>query len=181
MKKIMTLIIGASLIFPSGALFGQRQQGAQLEITKTDGTVIYGELIALKKDSTLLLESSSRIGRSIDVSEVKIIKIVKGSNTGAGVFLGLLAGEATGAIIGHSIGLNEPEQNPVGNFFRPLSGALGTVTGGVIGLFAGGLLGGAIGSSIHNYETFKIEGKSQEQINAVLRILRTRARFPEYQ
>jgi hypothetical protein len=181
MKKIMTLVIISSLLLPSGVLFAKERQGAQLVITKTDGTVIYGELIAVKQDSSLLLESSARIGGSIDISEVRSIKIIKSSNTGAGVLLGLLAGGAAGAIIGHSIGYNEPEQNPVGNIFRPASGALGTLTGGVIGLFAGGLLGGAIGSSIQNYETFRIEGRSHEQIDLVLRILRTRARFPEYQ
>jgi len=180
-KKIVTLVIVSSLLLPSGALFAKERQGAELVITKTDGTIIKGELIAVKKNSTLLLESSSRIGGSIDVSEAKIIKIVKGSNTGVGVFFGLLAGGATGAIIGHSIGSNEPEQDPVGNFFRPLTEAVGTVIGVAIGVFAGSLLGGAIGGSIQNYETFGIEGKSQEQIDLVLRILRSKARFPEYQ
>jgi small nuclear ribonucleoprotein (snRNP)-like protein len=183
MKKIVTLVIVSCLLFPSGALFAKERQGAELVITKTDGTEIKGELIAVKKNSTLLLESSSRIGGSIDVSEAKIIKIVKGSNTGVGVFFGLLAGGATEAIIGHSIGYNEPEQDPITDLFkiRDLSGALGTIVGGVIGLLAGGLFGGAIGSSIRNYETFGIKGKSQEQIDLVLRILRTQARFPDYQ
>jgi hypothetical protein len=43
------------------------------------------------------------------------------------------------------------------------------------------MAGLAIGSFIHNYETFQIEGKSQEQIKAVLEKLRAQARFPEYQ
>jgi hypothetical protein len=173
MKKIMTLIIGVSLLFPSGALFAKERRGAQLVITKIDGTEIKGELIAVKQDSTLLLESSSRSGGSIAVSEVKIMKIAKVSNAGVGVLLGLVAGGTTGAIISHSIPHNEVERSFIGEG--------GTLIYGVIGLLAGGLLGGAIGGSIHNYETFRIEGKSQEQISLVLRILRTRARFPDYQ
>jgi small nuclear ribonucleoprotein (snRNP)-like protein len=181
MKKIIALAIVLSMILPSGALFAKERQGAQLVITKTDGTEIKGELIGIKQDSTLILESSSRIGASIDISDIKVIKIVKGSNTGAGVLLGLFVGGAAGAGIGYGIGHNKPEQNPVGNFVRPLSGAIGTLSGGVIGLFAGGLLGGVIGSSIHDYETFRIEGKSQEQVKAFLEKLRKEARFPEYQ
>lgn len=72
MKKIMTLVISVSLLFPSGALFAKQRQGAQLVITKTDGTEIRGELIAVKQDSTLLLESSSGIGGPIEVSEIKM-------------------------------------------------------------------------------------------------------------
>jgi outer membrane lipoprotein SlyB len=171
MKKIMTLVIGVSLLFPSGALFAKEREGAQLVITKTDGTIIKGELIGVKQDSTLLLKSPSLIGGSIDVSEVKIIKIVKESNTMPGLLGGLLAGGTTGAIIGFNIGSRQ------GSWFKELD----TIQGGVIGLLAGGLLGGAIGSSIHNHETLQIEGKSQEQIKAVLGILRTQARFPDYQ
>jgi outer membrane lipoprotein SlyB len=173
MKKIMTLAIVVSLLFPSGALLAQDRQGVQLEITKTDGTKINGELIAVKQDSTLLLESSllepsSGSGGSIDVSEVKIIKIVKGSNAGAGLLLGLLAGGAVGTAIGNA------------SYSGKFLGGIGVVASGIIGGLAGGLVGGMIGSSIHNDETFRIEGKSQEQIKAVLEKLRTQARFPKY-
>ena len=148
MKKIMTVIIGVFLLFPSGALFAKERQGAQLVITKTDGTVIYGELIGVKQDSTLLLESpllesSSGIGGSIDVSEVKIIKIEKGSNVGAGFLFGLLAGGGAGAITGSNTDC------PM--FDVPIYAAIGGL--------AGGLVGGMIGSFIHNDETCQIEGK----------------------
>jgi hypothetical protein len=165
----MTLVIAVSLLFPSGVLFAKEKQGVQLEITKTDGTEIKGELIGVKQDSTLILESSSRIGASIDVSEVKIIKIVKGNNAGAGFGWGLLAGGAVGAVVG---------SNSKGWWIsRGIMIAASALTVGL----GGGLVGLAIGSSIHNYETFQIEGKSQEQIKAVLEKLRKMARFSEYQ
>jgi len=175
MKKIMTLIIGVSLLFPSGALFAQERQGARLVITKTDGTVIYGELIGLKQDSTLLIKSPSVPGGSIDVSEVKIIKIVKGSKTVAGVLVGLLAGGATGAFIGYVIGDSEPSGGLLSNSY---SAAIGAEYGGIIGGLAGGILGGVIAS---HKDDILIEGKSQEQIKAFLEKLRTQARFPDYQ
>jgi hypothetical protein len=164
MKKIMTLIIGISLLFPSGVLFAKERQGAQLVITKTDMTEIKGELIGVKQDSTLILESSSRIGASIDISDIKVIKIVKGSNTWTGVLVGL----AGGGVMGQDIVKGSGDMG-----LRPL--------GGIIGGLVGGLLGGVIGSTIYKYETFQIEGKSQEQIQAFLEKLRTQARFPDYQ
>jgi outer membrane receptor protein involved in Fe transport len=180
MKKIMTLVIGVSLLFPSGALFAKERQGAKLIVTKTDGTEIKGELIGVKQDSALLLKSPSVPGGSIDISDIKVIKIVKGSNTVAGVLLGLLAGGATGTFIGYSIGYNETNQD-LSDWWKEGGGVLGAIIGGGIGLLAGGLLGGAYGSTIHNHETLQIEGKSQEQIKAVLEKLRTQAAFPEYQ
>jgi outer membrane lipoprotein SlyB len=160
-KKIMTLVIGVSLLFPSGALLAKERQGVQLEITKTDGTKIYGELIGIKQYSTLLLPAGS-----IDVSEVKIIKIVKGSNAEVGFLGGLLIGGLTGVAIGSSPSNLHP---------------LGEILGGALGGLGGGLVGLVIGSSTHNYETFQIEGKSQEEIKAVLEKLRFQARFLRYQ
>ena len=171
MKKIMTLVIGVSLLFPSGAVFAKERHGVQLEITKTDGTKINGELVAVKQDSTLLLPVGS-----IDVSAVKIIKIVKGSNAGTGFLLGLLAGGAVGAAIG---ALSYSEGN--GNYIIGGKG-LSAEAGGIIGGLAGGLIGRGIGSSIYSYhEIIQIEGKSPEEIKKVLEKLRTQARFPEYQ
>jgi small nuclear ribonucleoprotein (snRNP)-like protein len=161
MKKIMTLIIGVSLLFPSGALFAKERRGAQLVIKKTNGTEIRGELIGVKQDSTLLLGSSSGTGEPIDLSGVKTIKIVKGSIWVAGVIVGLVGGGVTGQEIGRLSG-------PMGA--RPL--------GGIIGGLVGGFFGGVIAS--HNDEIL-IEGKSQEQIKAFLEKLRKKARFPDYQ
>ena len=160
MKKIVTLVIVSSLLLPSGALFAKERQGAELVITKTDGTIIKGELIAVKKNSTLLLESSSRIGASIDISDIKVIKIVKGSIPVAGVIVGLVGGGVMGQALGRFGSMGS----------RPL--------GGIIGGLVGGILGGVIAS--HNDEIL-IEGKSQEQIKAFLEKLRKKARFPDYQ
>jgi len=160
MKKIMTLIIGVSLLIPSGVSFAKEKHGAQLVITKTNGTEIRGELIGLKQDSTLILESSSRIGASIDISDIKVIKIVKGSIPVAGVIVGLVGGGVMGQALGRFGSMGS----------RPL--------GGIIGGLVGGILGGVIAS--HNDEIL-IEGKSQEQIKAFLEKLRKKARFPDYQ
>jgi hypothetical protein len=179
MKKIMTLVIVVSLLFSSGALFAKERQGAQLVITKIDVTVIKAELIGVKQDSTLILESSSRISGSIDLSEVKIIKIFKGRNTAPGVFLGLLAGGATGVVVASNIRREGEASSTM--MFKNMDRDIERTLAVSFCLLAGGILGGAIGSSIHNYETLQIEGKPQEQIKTILENLRTQARFPEYQ
>ncbi len=164
MKKIVPLVIISFLLLPLGGLLAKERRGAQLVITKTSGTKIRGELIGVKQDSTLLLESSSGTGEPIDLSGVKTIKIVEGSNTVVGAIVGLAGGGVMGQAVVKS------------------SGEMGLPqVAGIIGGLGGGLLGGVIGSTIHNYETFQIEGKSQEQIKAFLEKLRKEARFPEYQ
>jgi len=176
MKKIMTLIIGVSLLFPSGALFAKEKQGVQLVITKTDGTKIEGELIAIKQNSTLILESPSVIGGSIDVSEVKIIKIVEKSKILLGTGLGFLAGAGAGALTG-LIACNVIWGDFASNDTKGQGRWAGV--GGAIGGLVGALIG-AVANSGHK-ETILIRGKSQEEIKAVLEKLRKKARFPDYQ
>ena len=171
MKKIMTLVIGVSLLFPSGAVFAKERQGVQLEITKTDGTKIEGELIAIKQDSTLLLPAGS-----IDVSEVKIIKIRKGSNDWPGFVLGFLAVGTVGGGLSYFVYTDWGGKN----VYKKDAYKTGVIVGAIGGL-VGGLLGAGIWNSSHKNEIFQIEGKPQEEIMAVLEKLRTQARFLDYQ
>jgi hypothetical protein len=166
MKKIMTLIIGVSLLFPSGALFAKEKRGVQLEIMKTDAIKINGELIAVKQNGILLLETSPRIGEDIDISNIKYIKTKKNLTTPFGTIVLLLVGTAAGTSIGYHAGWQTSQ---------------GAFIGGGIGLFVGGVFGSGIDSIIKKSETFDIEGKSQEQIKVFLENLRTQARFPDYQ
>jgi uncharacterized membrane protein YeaQ/YmgE (transglycosylase-associated protein family) len=175
MKKIMTLVIVVSLLFPSGALLAKERQGAQLEITKTDGTEIKGELIAVKQDSALLLESSSRIGASIDISDIKVIKIVKKSGLYWGAGLGLALGAIGGGALGHHGANPDNLMSLIGK------DVMATLLTGAFGALIVGLVGAEIGNSLGGSKTFQIEEKSQEQIKAFLEKLRTQARIPEYQ
>jgi len=172
MKKIIALSIVLSMILPPGALFAKARRGAQIMITKTDGTEIEGELTAIKQNSTLLLESYSGIGESINVSEVKSIKIIKKSKIGLGVGLGFLIGGVGGALIG---GLSGEERG-----FWHRSPEFNAVAGGVfcglLGAGIGAIFGGAAGSD----ETIYISSRSPYVIAIILERLRSKARFPDY-
>jgi hypothetical protein len=164
MKKIMTLIIGVSLLFPSGALVAKERQGAQLVITKTDGTVINGELIAVKQNGILILETSPRIGEDIDISDIKYIKTKKNSKAPIGTIVLSLVGAAAGGSIGYYVGWQTTK---------------GAVIGGGIGLLFGGLFGWGIDSIVKKSETLDIEGRSPEDIRMILDRLRSQARSSE--
>jgi small nuclear ribonucleoprotein (snRNP)-like protein len=154
-------------------------KGAQVVITKTDGTEINGELIAVKRNSTLLLESSSGIGESIDILDINILKVKK-SKILAGAGLGLLEGAAAGALVcfvGYAViassfnmfGTNTTNSTEQ---WRAFGG------GAKIGGLTGALIGAIVG--LGHEETILIRGKSPEEIKKVTGKLLHQARFPEY-
>lgn len=163
MKRILTLAIVISLFLPPTSLFAKERRGANIEITKSDGTKIKGELIGVKQDSTLILESYSITGGSVDLSEVKSIKIVKQSNIGLGVRLGLIIGGGGGALLGVHF-----------------SGGYGAIVGGLYGGLSGLVIGAIIGAPGAD-ETIDIFGGSPCVMATILEKLRSKARFPDYQ
>jgi hypothetical protein len=60
----------------SGNLYAKKR-GAELIIIKTNGQQIRGELITVKKDSLLLLDSGIGADVSVDIDDIKVIKIMK--------------------------------------------------------------------------------------------------------
>ena len=168
----MTLIIGVSLLFPSGALFAKEKQGAQLVITKTDGTEIKGELIVVKENLLLLMDSLSGGDVSTDIREVVKIGIINESRFKNGLLYGLLFGGSVGAIIGFG-------SYKKGDWF--FSSRAEAAAG--IALFFGGagvVIGGISGLAKEKYETIQIQGSPSEKLAPIREKLRKKARFPDY-
>ena len=90
MKKFISLFLVFSILLLSGNLYAKKK-GAKLVIQKTDGQKIKGELIAVKKDSLLLLGQESGADVSVDIRNIEMVKIKK-SKTLLGASLGFLAG-----------------------------------------------------------------------------------------
>jgi hypothetical protein len=92
MKKFISIILVFSLLILSGNLYAKGRRGTNLIITKKNGSIVKGELIAVKENSLLLKESKSAMDRTVEVSDIAIIK--KRTKIGAyvGGFLGALAG-----------------------------------------------------------------------------------------
>ncbi len=77
-KKFTSLFLVFCLVALSGNLIGSERKGVKLDIQKIDGQEIMGELVTVKPDSLLLLDSEG-VDVSVDIGDVKAIKIMKKS------------------------------------------------------------------------------------------------------
>jgi hypothetical protein len=173
MKKIMSLLVAFSLLGLTGNLLAGERRGAMLVVQKKDGTQVEGELIAVKQNSILLLGSSSGTDVSIDVPDIKTIKIIKKSRALSGLGIGILIGGGVGACLGFALGDDPP------HIVSFTAGQKALVLGGALGV-AGGLIGLIAGSSTGTNQTIQIEGKDTSTVQAVLRSLKPKARTPGF-
>jgi len=168
-KKFMSVFLVLSIMMLSVNLYAKERRGAILIITKKNGQQIEGELITVKKDSLLLFTG---VDVSVDISEIKVIRIVKKSKVLQGLGFGLLIGAGSGGLLGFAFGSRD---------FMGGSTALcdAIVTGiflGSIGLFVGGTIGFASGID----KTILVEGRHPSSIEFILKKLRKKARIRDY-
>jgi hypothetical protein len=183
MKKLIVLTLILFLMGFSMKLAAKN--GATLNIQKKSGQLISGELIGIKDHSLMLMDSSGAYV-SCPIDEAHAIVIGKKSKFSTGAIPGFILGAIGGAIIGSKAAERPSQPQNWGEVIpyvmeeitAPVGGAL---VGGIIGGGVGLTIGGIISSSSGSQEKFLIEGKSPEQIKAVLERLRSKARFPEYQ
>jgi hypothetical protein len=76
MGRIISLSVIFSLLGLSANLRAGERRGAALVVQKKDGAQEKGELIAVKQNSIVLLGSSSGADVSIDVPDIKTIRIL---------------------------------------------------------------------------------------------------------
>ena len=169
-KKLISVFLVFSLVALSGSLMGKERKGAKLAIQKKDGQEVIGELITVKPDSLLLLDSEG-VDVSVDIEDVKTIKIMKKSLAYEFGLSGFLAGAAVSGL-GHSGARKEEVGEEATQHF-----VFKTIAIGAICAAAGIVIGMAFGID----KTIKIEGKSDVEIDAALEKLRKKARVPNYQ
>jgi len=149
-------------------LYAKERRGAKLIITKKNGYQTEGELITVKPNSLLLLSITGR-DVSVDIADIKAIRIVKKSKLLTGVWVGIAVGGGTGVLIGGSAS--------EGMSLSP-SGARGVL--GVFGAVVGLLVGGTIGAVVGIDKKIRIEEMTDSEINEALEKLRKKARIPDY-
>ncbi len=172
-KKLVSLFLVISLVLLSANLYAKERRGAKLIITKKNGYQTDGELITVKPNSLLLLSITGR-DVSIDIGNIKVIRIVKESKVLLGAGLGFLIGAGVGAIVG----LVADKVIDLGDYiWGPQDSAL---LGGAIGGTAGALGGGFIGASAGKNVTIQIEGMTDFKIQETLDKLRKKARIRDY-
>lgn len=163
----------ALLLFSLPALLSARERrGADLVITLKDGKAVTGELIAVKKDSLLLLNFAGK-DESVDIAGVREIKVVKKPHIVKGGLYGLAAGAALGTVV-YLAAISGKAKDIRDDY--PLFGVWAMVfaaPAGLLGLGAGALAG--------SDKTIQFEGKFGPDDRArAFAYLRGKARIPDF-
>ena len=175
-KKFISLFLVFSLVMLSTNLYAKERRGAKLIITKKNGFQTEGELITVKPNSLLLLNTEGR-DISVGIADIRVIKIVKKSQAWVGALSGFLMGGALGA----SLGISYAEKEKSKPYFMAGYMADWAILGYGLGLGAiGALLGGFIGASAGKDKTIHFEGMTDFKIQETLDKLRKKARIRDY-
>lgn len=181
MKKTTALILAVSVLSLPMSLMAKKSHGIDLRIQKTDGQQVKGELIAVKRNSLLLKESSSGADFSVLVSDMKTIVIIKKSKTLERGGLGFLAGGMAGFVAGFSVYYSSTFFGVLGEIesrgFHPKY----SVPYGLIGATIGTLIGVMTGAFAGQDEIIQIQGTPEAEIKKELEKLRKKARVTEFQ
>jgi hypothetical protein len=169
-KKFIALFLVFSLLVLSANLYAKERRGAKLIITKKGGYETEGELITVKPNSLLLLSITGR-DVSVDIADIKVIRVVKKSKALLGAGIGLLIFGGGTALFVETFGRNSWEPPDLHKFAVGF-GAIGAIVGLVIGGITGELLG--------TDKTIQIEGMSDLKIQETMDKLRKKARIRDY-
>jgi len=158
---------GAKLIIQRIGNQVRQEKKTRLEGTPWETSVITdirGELIAVKQNSLLLLDAEGK-DVSIDIADIKVIRIVKKSKALQGAGLGSLIGGGGMYLYSQIVGDSESEIVLVF-----------TLGAAVIGASVGGLIGAISGKD----KTIQIEGMTDSEIEEAMDKLRKKARIRDY-
>ena len=167
-EKFISLFLVFSLLVISVNLYAKERRGAELIITKKNGYQTEGELITVKPNSLLLLNTEGK-DVSVDIEEIKVIRVVKKSKALSGSLVGfLIPAIITGLLF---LLATEIEESEGVGFLLPL---------GLVGSCAGALIGGISGAIEGIDKIIQFEGMTDSKIQETLDYLRKRARVRDY-
>jgi hypothetical protein len=179
-KKLLSLFLVFSLMAISCTTIttqrhkrfesSKERRGAKLIVTKNDGRQISSELITVKPNSLLLLDTEGK-DVSIGITDIKVIRIVRKSKALLGAGIGFGAGALLGPLLAPVIfhAWHEEYDGPGVLLIEiPVGSAIGAILGGITGALLG------------KDKTIQIKGMSDSEINEVLAKLRKKARIRDY-
>lgn len=153
-RLIAIMIVAAFFISAPAALSAKERRGAQLIVTRLDGSQVSGELMAVKPDSLFLLSGGKDL--SVPLADVRTVRIVRRSRAGLG-----------GALVGAAIGGGVWEINEW----------LGEEEAGALMLIPlGALVGMAIRSVAGLDSSFAVAGQPEAVVGRHMNLLREYSR-----
>jgi hypothetical protein len=168
--KLAAAVVAFMMFALPVGLSARERRGAKLEITFKDGHYAEGELIAVKPDSLLMLAGKDE---SVDLAEIRSIRIVRKSKAKLGAACGLLAGVVGTVIVSSS---QKETDNPLTLFGQGMEVAGAAMTFGLGGIGIGLVAGALAGKD----KTIQFEGKSDPDVRKALAYLRGKARVRDY-
>ncbi len=180
-KKLLSLFLVFSLVMLSANLYAKERRGAKLTITKKDGQQIEGELITVKPNSLLLLDTEGK-DVSVGIADIKAIRIVKKSKAGKGALYGLLTGGISGILLVPAFKELAGEDFILDSLIENIEEVTGsfTIAFALIGGAAGLLIGALVGANAGKDKIIQIEGMTDSEIQETLDKLRKKARVRDY-
>jgi len=155
--------------------FQERREG-DIVITKKDGHKIAGELITIKPNSLLLLDTEGK-DVSIDIADIRTIRILKKEKDAMGAGIGVVVGGCIGLygiISSYNASVNRGED---GGFISYL--LLGSLVVPVVAI-VGGFIGGSAGAIMRTDKTIYLEEMTDSEIREVMNKLSKKARIRDY-
>jgi hypothetical protein len=158
-----------SLLSSPPGLAAQEKRGAEVVVTKTNGSLYRGELIAVRPDSLLLLGPGGK-DTSIGLADIGIVRIVRRSPTGLLTLAGFLLGSG---IVGMT---SEPldEWGWTHAALAGIGGAIGGLVSGAISakdrsFYSWGKPDGALSHNLDKLRGLSREGRSQDRSGSARR------------
>lgn len=160
--KFIAVVLMAGLLGLPARLSAKQRRGADLIVTRLDGSQSAGELIAVKPDSLLLLSEGGDL--SVARGEIRAVRIVRRSRAvllaGIGGAAGAMTGSTVGAYTFNGILKDDP---------------LRLTSGLIYGAF--GVLAGLLANAVISRDSrFLIEGKPEAGAAGIWERLRAHSR-----
>lgn len=163
------VLLSALVLAVSSAEAAQGRRGATVVVALKHGGDRSGELVAVRTNSLVMVDPEG-LDATVDLSEVRSVKIVRASKSGLGGLLGIVVGAAVGYLGGFALSASS---GACPDCEAPLAGyGLGVISG-FVGLGAGALIGESAGRDI----VIPLDARAEPERSAQLRKLRRYARI----
>jgi len=164
-KRPLAILLALALLAPG--LMAKGKRGAEIYVSRRDGKVVQGELLAVKGTDLIIMDGSNAAGVTESLADVEYIdKVGKKSKWLTGMVIGIVSGTLIGAAV--SPKNIDPNADDV---------AVDKGGGAFVGAIGFGLLGAYIGSTIKD-KAVKVERTDPDYLAGIAAKLKKWARDP---